>query len=124
MVLVPLAMLWLAAWGLHYWSRKAKGPSTILATRDDDLYVRRTTFFGVREWDWKSSELAGIRVEFDDPDSSSPSLVLKIFPHDGPVIGLLNGVKDQELYWVAAVLRHNLGVPEQPHSPPDTRARC
>jgi len=105
-------LLWLAAWAFYHWYRKAQPPSTILATSEDRLFVHRTRAFSVQKFEWTRDELKAIRVELDAPGSSNPDLELQIVPRDGEQVRLLNGVKEEELNWVAAVLRHTLGISE------------
>jgi hypothetical protein len=119
-VVLPCVLLWLAAWAFYYFSRKARRPSTILATADDRLFVHRTRAFTVGEWEWKRDELKAIRVAFDESNGSSPDQELQIVPRRGGQVRLLTGVREEELNWVAAVLRQTLDVPE---SPPPTDPR-
>jgi hypothetical protein len=107
-------LLWLGAWALYHFARKARPPSMILATADDRLLVHRILAFTDAKWEWTRDELLAIRVAFDSPSGSSPELELQIVPVHGEQVALLTGIREKDLEWVAAVLRHTLDVPESP----------
>jgi hypothetical protein len=112
-----LAVVWLAAWGLNallwlidgLWRAHRHG---LLAVAGDTLILRYSTLLGTGVRQWQRASVADVRSgrtwgEFDDANCE-----LQIHLGSGKVVRLLAGYGDQDLQWLATMLRRALRVPK------------
>jgi hypothetical protein len=70
--------------------------------------------FGKRRHEWAVEELAAIRVAASDTSvGNRPLMQLQIVPTGGKPVSLLTGRDEQELAWIATVLRRELNLPAE-----------
>ena len=70
------------------------------------LRIAREDLFGRRSWRWRWEEIAAIRVAPSGMEVNNvPILELKIHPRAGDATGLFSERDDDELRWMATVLR-------------------
>jgi hypothetical protein len=82
-----------------------------LAVAGGTLILRYTTLLGTRRRQWQRAGVADVRIgrawgEFEDANCD-----LQVHLKDGKIVRVLPGYGDQELQWLATVLRRTLRVP-------------
>ena len=75
------------------------------------LLITRQNIFGTRQQDLHRNQITAIRVGNSGMEVNNvPVKNLHIYPRQGKTIGLFSGRDNQELRWLAAMLRQGLGV--------------
>jgi hypothetical protein len=78
------------------------------------LLVLQFGLFGKRRHEWAMEELVAIRAAASDTSVGKRSLMqLQIVPTGGKTVSLLTGRDDQELAWIATLLRGALNLPAE-----------
>lgn len=85
-----------------------------LAVAGGSFMVLQKSMWGTKQREWPLEQVAAITagpsgVEVND----RPLLELQVFDHDGQKFAVLNGRADDELLWLAGLLREVVGVPSQ-----------
>ncbi|MCE9592080.1 MAG: hypothetical protein K8S99_16355 [Planctomycetes bacterium] len=76
------------------------------------LLVTQAGLFGRKQREWPAADLAALyRGPSNMKVNNRPLLQLTVEPRDGNVIGLMAGSNEDDLAWIADVLRRTLGVP-------------
>ena len=87
-----------------------KRSAAIVVSRDR-LFIKRISPFGTSSHEFGAQELETIRMGPSGTEiNERPINELQIVPREGKKYGLLSQRRDDELAWIAAVLRHRLGV--------------
>jgi hypothetical protein len=96
--------------GVYLGTRRAE-----LAVAGNRLLVVHTSSRGVERHEWQRDELAAIYVGASKASSNGkPLMQLHIVPRGGKKFSCFAGRDEQELAWIATVLRDALDVPMQP----------
>ncbi len=118
MSLFGLIGLVLIGVAMHMTIRRAE-----IAFAASRLLVLQFGLLGKRRHEWAVEELAAIRGAASGTSvGNQPMMQLQIVPINGKTVSLLTGRDDQELAWIATVLRRALKLPAetearaQPHS--------
>ena len=83
----------------------------ILDVVGDTLLITRAGPFGTKQQEFRADTIAAIRAGASGMEVNEvPVIELQIHPRDGKKCGLLSQRKDDELKWIAAVLRDAVGV--------------
>jgi hypothetical protein len=112
--LLFLSVFWLIGLALlvgaiHMGTRRA-----VLAVVGDELLVMQTGIFGKKEHHWKRTELNDIRTGPSGMSVNNQQILeLHILPKLGPKLGMLAGRENDELAWLATVLRRTLKLPKE-----------
>lgn len=82
-----------------------------IAVQGDQVSIKRISPFRTRDWNVSTNEIKAIRkgpsgMEVND----RPVMELQVHLAEGEKIGILSQRDDEEIDWIAAVLRHKLGV--------------
>jgi hypothetical protein len=86
----------------------------LLAAAAGTFAFRRSGIFGTRERRWRAGEIRAIRVGSSGMEvNDAPVLELQVVPREGRKIGLFSERSDDELRWIATLLRRELGVPSE-----------
>jgi hypothetical protein len=107
--------------GIHMGRRSA-----VLAVVGDTLLVLQTGLTGTRRREWRSEQVADICTATSNYEINDvPLLELQIVTRKGNKVRMLVGRPDDELRWLAALLRLALLGPLSggPPTPPDTARR-
>lgn len=105
---VGLGMLTAA---LHMGRRRA-----IIDVVDDALLITQAGLFGTTQRQWSRQQIAAIcRGPSNMTVNNRPVLELQVHPVEGKRVGFLSGRGDEDLAWVADVLRRALELPA--HAP-------
>lgn len=116
---VPVLFILLFAtigFAMLYFSIMAGRQRVFIAATADQLVMRRIRPGNrVREWSFRRAEIAAIcagpsGTKVNDRDI----LELQIYPVEGKKTGLLSSSTDEELEWLACLLRRHFQVPENP----------
>jgi hypothetical protein len=87
---------------------------------NDHLLVLQTGIFGSKRREWDRGQLEEIRAGPSGIETNGvPIIELQIIPRRGKKVGLLAGRENDELHWLAAVLRHSLRLDQ-----PDGAREC
>jgi hypothetical protein len=90
----------------------------VLAVVGETLMVLQTGIFGGIKKEWVKGQLASVHVGPSGMKVNDvPVLNLQIHARDASVVGLLTGHGDEELEWMAAILRKALQLPRFPNPP-------
>jgi hypothetical protein len=111
------AAVWLVAFVLNgllyfvdgFWRGRRHG---LLGVAGDTLILRYTTLLGTRYRTWQRQSVADVRSGRTWGELEDANCELQVYLSDGKVIRLLAGYGDQELQWLATVLRRALRVPQ------------
>jgi hypothetical protein len=116
-VFEAVAVIWIIVWtfgglwdlAVGVWRACWRGQ---LAVAGDVLILRSTTLFGTQSRQWERASVVDVRTggawgEFEEANGE-----LQIHLKDGKIIRVLPGYGDQELQWLATVLRRTLRVPK------------
>jgi hypothetical protein len=112
--LLFLSIFWLIGLALlvgaiHMGTRRA-----VLAVVGDELLVMQTGIFGKKEHHWKRTELEDVRTGPSGMAVNNQQILeLHILPKLGPKLGMLAGRENDELAWLATVLRRTLKLPKE-----------
>jgi hypothetical protein len=99
----------LIGFAIHWTIRRAE-----IAVAGNRLLVVQFGLFGVRRNEWIADELIAIRAAPSGISVNQRRLMqLQILPKQGKPLGLLTGRADQELAWIATLLRRALTVPAE-----------
>jgi hypothetical protein len=83
----------------------------VLDVVHDTLLVTRQGLFGRSQHEWRTEDLADIRVDHSGMSvNNQPVLNLQVVPREGRVLGLFTGRDEAELHWLAAELRTAMGI--------------
>lgn len=113
-VLFPLLLLLvfvsvgvvMLVYSIHAGRRRA-----ILDVVGDALLVSRQGLFGFKQDEFDAADIAAIRIGKTNTEiNGRPVMELQIHTAKGRKLGLLSQLSDEEIQWVAAVLRTALGV--------------
>lgn len=81
----------------------------MVAVIEDSLLIKRTNLFGTKTHEWHKDALQNVAVGHSGIEvDRRPVRNLQIIPRDGKGVGLWAGRDDDELEWIAAVLRNAL----------------
>lgn len=77
----------------------------------DTLLFTQVSLFGTREYEWRADQIKRLAWATSDIESNDePVMCLRIEPTEGKARKLLLERDDEELQWLAAVLRLELGI--------------
>ncbi len=107
-----LALFWAVGIGILFSALHMGRREAAIAVTGGSLMVLQTGLFRSKSREWQPGEIAAIRsgpsgMEVNDV----PVMELQIMPKDGKKFGLMGGYNEQELAWVATLLRQALDVP-------------
>ncbi len=112
MIVGFLSLFWAIGIGIMISAINAGRRQAILDVVGDTLLITRKTLFKTSQQEVRRDNIASIRrdksgVEINDV----PVLNLQVRLHEGKKISLFSQLTNDELRWIAAVLREALGVP-------------
>ena len=82
-----------------------------IAVQGDQLSIKRIGPFGKRDWNFSAQEIQAIRKGSSGMEvNDRPVMELQVHLASGEKVGLLSQRDDEEIDWMAAVLRNKLGV--------------
>lgn len=89
----------------------------LLTVAGDTLQIEVRGLFGKRRMQWHRGELAAVRMDASGMKvNDEPVPELRIEPTAGKKVGLMAGRDEQELRWVATLLRRQLALPARRRS--------
>lgn len=111
-ILAVLSLFWTVGLSMLVATINAGRRRAILDVVGDTLLITRQNIFGTKQQEIARDNIASIRrdksgVEVND----EPILNLQIRLHEGKKISMFSQLSDEELRWLAAVLREAMGVP-------------
>jgi hypothetical protein len=113
-----VAVIWIIFWTLAglwnvvvgTWRARWQGQ---LAVAGDVLTLRSTTLFGTQSRQWERASVVDVRIGHAwGEELEEAHCELQIHLKDGKIVRVLPGYGDQELQWLATVLRRTLRVPK------------
>jgi hypothetical protein len=112
-----VAVLWIILWTfggvwdlvVGVWRARWQGQ---LAVAGDRLILRSKTLFGTRSRQWQRASVVDVRIERAWGEFEEANCELQIHLKDRKIVRVLPGYGDQELQWLATVLRRTLRVPK------------
>jgi hypothetical protein len=113
-----VAVIWISVWTfagfwnvvVGVWRARWHGQ---LAVAGDVLTLRSTTLFGTRFRQWERASVVDVRIgRAWGEELEKANCALQIHREDGKIVRVLSGYGDQELQWLATVLRRTLRVPK------------
>lgn len=107
-IVIPfLGLFWLAGAGLLLGAVALGRRRAGLAVADRRLLAIEIGLFGTKRREWNLDELLTVRVGPSGTEiNDRPLMQLQIVPRSGPTAGFLTGRDEQELEWMATLLRH------------------
>jgi hypothetical protein len=112
-----MAVIWICIWTFGgLWNLvigvwRAHWRHAQLVVAGDLLMLRSTTLFGTRSWQWERASVVDVRIGRTWGEFEEANCELQIHLKDGKIVRVLPGYGDQELQWLATVLRRTLRVP-------------
>ena len=87
----------------------------LMAVTKGVLTIRQIGIYKTREWRFAAGEVAAVRMGRSGMEvNNKPVMELQIVPRDGKKVGVLGQRSDDELLWLAAILRQALNVRSEP----------
>jgi hypothetical protein len=116
-VFEAVAVIWIIVWTIGglwdlvvgVWRARWQGQ---LAVAGDLLILRCTTLFGTRSRQWERASVVDVRIGRAWGEFEEANCELQIHLNDRKIVRVLPGYGDQELQWLATVLRRALRVPK------------
>lgn len=94
-----------------YVALKRGSNRVVMETGRERLRIDSRSAFHARVWDWPKAEVQSIRVQTTGEAIGNLKVrQLTIRPADGPPIAVLKQLKEDELRWLAALLRRDLEI--------------
>jgi hypothetical protein len=107
-----IAGFWAVGAGLLLLALKMRLRRAELTVAGDTLQIEVRGLFGICRMQWHGGELAVVRVDASGMEvNDEPVLELRIEPLTGKKVGLMAGRDEQELRWMAPLLRRQLALP-------------
>jgi hypothetical protein len=91
---------------------------TTLAVRGGRLTrIKTSPVFGPERLTWRREEILALRTATSKGGKGPPSVAVTVYPAGGEPVKLMESIEQQEMGWIATVLRQELGVPTVPGQP-------
>lgn len=108
-LVLVLGLFWLTGFGLLLGGLNMGKRRAVLAVVSNRLLILQTGIFGSKRREWSKEELSHVDVGPSGIEVNDvPVLELQVFPKEGSKLGLLAGRGNDELYWLATMLRKAL----------------